>query len=188
MWLANRLKRRACESKWNASTLPHSQHSLPSHFQTELPLVQTELFYLTTHSFLRYTVCTEFTYLSLLNIPSTLPPSLFKNLLVSPQSTWNLNSLTRDQTHFPCIRSVKSQPPDCQGSLSTVIFLCTRSSFSEKPSCHQCPFIHTLRGILFIFPGLDQIPLLLVAFLDTHPFCRDFPTRRFTTNNFSVFI
>lgn len=133
-----------------------SPQSLPSHFQTEL-------FYLTAHSFLRCTVCAEFTYLSLLNIPSTLPPSLFKNLLVLPHSTWNLSSLQESNPlplHQKCDVSATRLP----GSPSTVTFLCTRSSFSEKPSCHQCPFIHTLREVLFIFPGLDQIPLLLVPF------------------------
>lgn len=109
-----------------------SSQSLPSHFQTELPLVQTELFYLTAHSFLRWTVCAEFTHLSLLNTPFTLPPSLFTNLLVSPHSTWSLPS-----------PGIKPTSPALEGEVLA----------TELPgkSLHRHIFVHT---VLFLWKAL----------------------------------
>ena len=57
----------------------------------------------------------------------------------------------------------------------------------KSPSVISVP-LYTPIEVLLIFPILDQIPFLLVAFSAAHPFCHDFLNRGFTDNNFSWLI
>ena len=53
--------------------------------------------------------------------------------LVLPHSLWDLSSLTRNQTHAPCIRSMESYPLDHQGSFPEVNSYLFPGIYSSKP-------------------------------------------------------
>ena len=98
---------------------------------------------------------------------------LFYVLVFWPQGMWNLNSLTRDQTHKPCNGNAESQPLDHQRSPWTLSCVCwilcisfplTRMSFLislTKPSSS----LMVLPALWNDFPSsFSQSQLLLSVF------------------------